>query len=277
MIKLRTNLQNSEKQIANLVEMQTQNGAHNILPFQLEDMKSQNTAGTWNNNVYTTLGVDFTVNNDGTILVNSSGATGLASFYITTHSAFEPGEYILSGCPAGGDISKYYLDIVDTYWGRYLMDTGSSGTGTIIADRLYHVRIIVETNTVVDNLLFKPMLRIGADIDSTWRPYAMSNRALTEWKEDYIKLYISCTDLNAGSYTTINLPENMLSVSYHISKIEFWVSTLCLVYGNVVYIDLPSNKKCVFYIEHDKLVVYTDEGTTFPDNSQLAVYIARDA
>ena len=64
----------------------------------------------------TIYGVNFTVNDDGTVLGNGT-ATGeipdnIARFSMLTGSyaiTLEPGTYRLSGCPEGGSSSTYYM------------------------------------------------------------------------------------------------------------------------------------------------------------------------
>ena len=54
----------------------------NKLPFDLATIKSYNTNGTWNDNVYSYIGLNVTVNNDGTFKISSGTTTNTFNFYL---------------------------------------------------------------------------------------------------------------------------------------------------------------------------------------------------
>lgn len=129
-------------------------------------------------------GVTFTDNNDGTVTVNGMSTYEDVSVY-NVASPWSPKlvvklqpntSYILSGCPDGGDSSKYYLqyrlanpDLSSSIWGN---DFGE-GVQIDTDDTKYYVgvRIIVRKDVLLENLLFKPMLRLAEIEDDTWEPY----------------------------------------------------------------------------------------------------------
>ncbi|MGN0480355.1 MAG: hypothetical protein ACI4EV_02155 [Lachnospiraceae bacterium] len=118
----------------------------------------------WNIN-----GLTFRINDDGTVVV-SGAATANVNFYcshITNSGLIIPfGIYTLSGCPEGGSIGSYYM------WANYTdgsgntvslgIDTGNGVSGNIpegIKGLGIYITIIKET--VVDGLIFKPMMNYG--------------------------------------------------------------------------------------------------------------------
>ena len=155
-------------------------GAKNLLYMTLESLKSNNTDGTWSNNVYTYNDVTFTVNSDGTISTSGT-ASGAVTFDIYTFSTWEkyPLKF-LSGCPSGGSLSNGYCvrAIRSAVFSKndegngVLLDQDNTGSTTF--------RINVQSGTNMANLTFKPMIRLATDTDPTYQPYAMTNKELTD-------------------------------------------------------------------------------------------------
>jgi len=73
---------------ASLAEV-VDSGAKNKLQYDLTSLKAANTDGTWNNNVYTVLGISFTVNSDLTISVSGTrtSTTGNAILNLSSYTA----------------------------------------------------------------------------------------------------------------------------------------------------------------------------------------------
>ena len=131
-------------------------------------------------------GVTFTVNDDQTVTVNGTNdGTGASTFVIVPNAqaiTIPDGNYILSGCPTGGGESVPF----DLRWymyspGKSAYDSGNgasieksgNGTGSNIA-------IVVKTGQTAHNITFKPMIRRAEITDSTYVPYAPTNRELYE-------------------------------------------------------------------------------------------------
>ena len=132
-----------------------------------------------NSNVSQTLnGVNFTVNSDGTVIVNGT-ATALVSYAVNT-SKYPSGQYALSGCPKNGSNTTYRLDIVDYTTGTPVViaiDTGNGASFELSDDDAdYRTRIRIASGQTVDNLVFKPMLCTKAawDISHQYVPYRPS-------------------------------------------------------------------------------------------------------
>lgn len=125
----------------------------------------------------TVRGVTFTVNADGSVTANGT-ATANADFDITVGST--AGDFILSGCPADGGSSKYYIAAYYTAVGStsYVHIGSDAGSGKSInipsnAENTI-VRIRINSGQTVDNVIFYPMIRPASVRDDSYEPYKPS-------------------------------------------------------------------------------------------------------
>lgn len=162
-------------------------GAKNLLP---NNAKTQ-----------TITGITFTVNSDGTVTANGT-ATALTWLQIW-RGKLKKGRYIVNGCPEGGIASGagYRLG----FWNEtpssgsviFVRETGEGDLIEITDETLdYALYAGIGDTTTVNNLVFKPMLRLATDTDSTYRPYAMTNEQLTESKFGMYPYLTNSDDLN---------------------------------------------------------------------------------
>ena len=156
-----------------------QNGAKNLLLFDLAAMKANNTDGTWSGNVYTLNDVTFTANDDGTISTSGTASAGITFTYYLYPSWKKTPTKFLSGCPSGGSLTEgYCLRAVAP--GQF--SRNDEGTG-IFLDQDFtgatYINITVQPSTDMTGLVFKPMIRLANDTDNTYQPYAKTNRNLT--------------------------------------------------------------------------------------------------
>lgn len=151
-------------------------GAKNLLTYPFADTNKELN------------GITYTDNGDGTVTANGT-ATGGNSWYMFSAYNKTPNietklqdgvKYILSGCPQGGSENTYFLlYYVTTGESERYVDTGNGvevekGTG----NRYWGIYIM--EGTTVSNLVFRPMLRLACDTDSTYVPYAATNKELTD-------------------------------------------------------------------------------------------------
>lgn len=131
----------------------------------------KNTATTKTNN-----GINFTVNDDKTILVDGTNDGTANSSFIINNYSLEAGTYILNGCPSGGSSTTYKLAIQKTSgWSILSLDTGSgSEQFTIDEATNIQVAIFIQKGQTISNLLFKPMIRLSSIIDDTYEQYGAS-------------------------------------------------------------------------------------------------------
>lgn len=122
-------------------------------------------------NTKTQNGIAFTVMDDGTVVVNGTATAG-TFFRFNTADAPIPGlevgrSYIFSACPKGGAYNTYYA--------RMLIDgqtTPETGSGIeFIAGSINYAYIYIAANTTVNNVVFKPMIRLATDTDETYESF----------------------------------------------------------------------------------------------------------
>lgn len=145
-------------------------GAKNLIPFPYAE-------GTTSK-----YGLDFTVNSDGSVTIDGTSTASSPVFYnlVGTMSASDvilgAGTYIFSNdanMPSGvsmrvGDANGAYFDI-----------TEKEITATFNSDINMYCLIRIAEGATVDNVTFYPMLRLASDTDSTYQPYAKTNKQLT--------------------------------------------------------------------------------------------------
>lgn len=117
-------------------------------------------------------GITYKVNSDGSILLNGT-ATANSSFVLVSNlfpiKLDKSKKYVLSGCPSGGGFESYRIFIQDT---TYQQGNSDIGNGVIFTTEYtdYYIFIIISEGVTVNNLLFKPMLNIGASAPP-YEPY----------------------------------------------------------------------------------------------------------
>jgi len=168
------------------------------------DWKSNGEIGAKNFNLYpynqstrTDNGVTFTVNEDGSITTSgTASATTNAVFLCHSRTKgtaqeliIKNGKYILSGCPSGGALNKYYIGCGRTHNSAFeslAIDMGSEIEFTLNGDDYSNDEVVLQVAITIyrgnnaDGLTFKPMLRLASDSDTTWQPYAKTNKELTQ-------------------------------------------------------------------------------------------------
>lgn len=142
---------------------------------------------------YVHQGVTFVLNSDSTVTVTRT-ATGTDTavcnlryngnaFYLNPYCT---GDYIMSGCPAGGSLDTYYLEAVNST-GATEYRKADDGTGARLTsytgDKNIIVRIKIDKNYSPDGLIFKPMVcsKAAWDITQAFVPNAMSAAEITAW------------------------------------------------------------------------------------------------
>ena len=147
---------------------------------------------------HTDNGVVWTVNDDGTVVANNKATGGTSNFVCharRTSASGRPtdlflpnGKYVLSGCPSGGQSSKYYTSVQVTKNSATSVLGSEYGSGvefTVDGDDYSntgaYVQVVcaVANNFTASNLKFYPMIRLVGDNDSAFQPYAMTNQDIT--------------------------------------------------------------------------------------------------
>ena len=147
----------------------------NKLESTLSNIKSRNTLGTWNGNVYTYNGVTFTINEDFSVTIGGSFSSR-AYFYISNNKFdIEKNSYILSGCPSGGSSSTYDIacDIFDgTSVQSTVKDVGQGlliDTTNLTSPKL-DLYIDIRSSSAIGKT-FYPMIRNAETTNGNYVPY----------------------------------------------------------------------------------------------------------
>lgn len=120
-------------------------------------------------------GITFTKNAYQTITATGS-ATANADYPLNTSQALVTGQkYTLSGCPTGGGADNFFLRQLSG-----AIDYGDGATFTAGSSSANFYIRIRSGYAIQGSLTFKPMLRPAEITDSTYVPYAPTNRELYE-------------------------------------------------------------------------------------------------
>ena len=118
-------------------------------------------------------GITYEISDDGTVVCN--GTTTSAHSYCYLGGYFEIAEensFVLSGCPLGGSERNYALQLYKQSTPNDTIEINEYGDGytKTLAKDVYQGVIVIRANQTVENLTFKPMLRLSGT-DSTYTPY----------------------------------------------------------------------------------------------------------
>ena len=215
---------------ANDVSWAEQNelGAKNLIPYPYYSTTTTNN------------GITFTDNGDGTITANGT-ATANANFTCIKRDTdagikLKVGEtYTLSGCPSGGGENRYILLIDETLNGSvhnlgYEYGDGVTFTLATASENYYNIIIRIFSGVTVNNLVFKPMLRLSSIADDTYVPYAKTNRELTE-------------DVN-NTYQAVKLGESITVTADGVKTLGTLMNEMNAAFASYANQNLASNKSC---------------------------------
>lgn len=169
--------------IQSIYDFNAKTGVHQFLKYDLPQLKSKNTSGTWASNVYTADGVTITVEDDLSFTVNADGnmSGSAVVFELDGYGKFLPtGDYLLSGC-TGGSATTYKVDVI-FQTGTYAPVCYDGDVALSIANDInYKARIVVyKTAGALSNKVFKPLIRLAQDTCTDFTLPAMTNMELTE-------------------------------------------------------------------------------------------------
>lgn len=150
------------------------------------------TSGTVNN-------VTFTVDkNTGIIIANSNGAAS-ATTTVSWQKDFSAGTYIFSAQLNGAN-DTYRMDVSKTDWTFVAVNYTGENTITLAEDTQLRFRVVIFSDYIADNVVFKPMLRLH-DTTPDFIPYgyliplAVSQTGQTNKNYD---IYIGDSPLTEG-------------------------------------------------------------------------------
>ena len=125
-----------------------------------------------NDENYTTNGITFTKNSDGSIVANGTAIANAKYYFVSesgTRENIKSGVYRITGCPSGGSASSYRIIIGITEIGEKY-ENGNGVNITISSDNTYYFAIFISGGQTVSDLVFKPMIVSGTE-DKPYEPY----------------------------------------------------------------------------------------------------------
>lgn len=155
-------------------------GNKNKLWTGLSNIKSINTDGTWNDNVYSINGIAYTIstNSSGNVTKIVANGTATANATLNVNSNFDTTNYngyIYSCLTQAGGSGKFRSAIQQngSPYTELANDTGSGATITTPSSgtKAGRVWIAISSGRTVSNLEFYPMVR-PSGTDSTFAPYS---------------------------------------------------------------------------------------------------------
>lgn len=188
----------------------------------------------------TTNGVTFTVNADGSVTVNGTATAN--AYFVVGKLTLSAGSYIVSGCPANGSSSKYFV-YADHSGGK--SDYGSGGAFTLADTKEVIATIAVRSGITVSNLTFYPMIRLASITDDTFEPY-QGDIYTVDFGQT---VYGGTLDWQTGVLTA-DRAMITLSGAENYTYVNGWQSGCCVIYGS----SLPGAVKIQGYATVAELV-----------------------
>lgn len=160
-------------------------------------------------------GITYTIDQSaGTVIASGSLAAGKTSSYLAIGKVSVVAGDILTGCPVGGGSSNYELVILNSsQTARIATDLGN-GFVAISTDANAVLGIYIRKN-LSSAIQFEPMVRIEEYKDSTFAPYAMTNRELTENQVKRFRTTLTASNITAGNGKTFYVSQNSLPSDFH--------------------------------------------------------------
>ena len=143
-------------------------------------------------------GITFTTNDMGVITANGT-ATSTANLILHTRGQGELNDFILNngtykinGCAQGGSQTTWYISYQYTNRNNQFAvlgndfgngDTDMIANGDYYSDDSVNLQVVVTiaSGVTVNNLTFKPMVRLATINDDTFTPYTMTNQEITKY------------------------------------------------------------------------------------------------
>lgn len=178
--------------------------------------------------------VTLTTNDsDKSVSVSTNGtASAMTTFSkdITDMAVDTTTEYILSGCPSGGSVDGYQLDIIaQNITMSSIVDTGDGVKFSFpvvpTGNQKYYIRIRIANGASV-NKTFHPMIRLATVTDSTYEPYHKSVEECLEDINDKLSYLEQTVTLSTSASTTVTFTDASITAN---SFIEYACSVWDLV------------------------------------------------
>lgn len=175
---LDTNITSLNEALTNEVTTRVALGTHNLCPNNITSQVIN--------------GVTVTTNtNTGVTQLSGTSNSNSITLPVASDLFLPAGTYVLSGIPKTSDSTGKYQGIVKyidgTEIGEGVRDRGlnnSLATFTLASDS--HIKVDLSISSLqATNFDYKPMIRLASDPNTTYQPYAMTNRELTDGRIKY--------------------------------------------------------------------------------------------
>ena len=200
----------------------------------------------------TKYGVTFTDNGDGTLTISGTqdGSStrpyyGCGQWWQTDKTAsnyfLKSGSSIIASISTSNDNIGIRVFAFNTS-GSTVHDNAVYGSQELTVGPFstdVYVAVCIETkanSSTIDNVTIYPMLRLASDTDSTYQPYAMTNRELTEVEDIFPDLTLSSSVTNNDTWTYASRLGKVVTIN-----ISFKVNTAIAQYGTIAS-GLPAPK-----------------------------------
>lgn len=232
----------SEKEV---VDFSSVNGLFEF-PFSVEE------SGNLLSNTMTTQtigGIDFTVEDDGTIEASGTSSDYTWSAYINENGETLPvGSYILSGCPEGGSSTTYRLQAFagdPSSPTLTVNDYGSGASFTLSDETTVKVRMLIKGSI---DATYSPMIRAASIEDDTYMEYGVPpgviefGEILVETEKDII----NSGDVETGVEIYLRARGPLTNPTiYNVDTNEYFKLNLSMSKGDLVYVNTKTKQKTV--------------------------------
>ena len=118
-------------------------------------------------------GITYIVNSDGTVHATGTSTAANSATLNIGHCVLPPGDYVLSGCPAGGASTLYRIRLGSgSYTGSVVaQEFGDGAAFTLTQETDVYARFYVAPAAGAIDFIIRPMIRLASDIDVTFEPY----------------------------------------------------------------------------------------------------------
>ena len=223
-------------------------------------------------NPWTTNGLTFTVNSDGSITVTgANSSSSVAVYYLMGTSLSTPTgvypvqidptkSYVFSGCPAGGSTSSYHVRVAysndGSTWSSFHSDTGS-GASVPTNYKYVTANIRIAGNySITGSLTFYPMLETGTVAHAYQRSQTVIDAG------NILTGYINANRIDANSITISKLASD---VTTPISNAQ---TTADSAVANMPVVNLIPDVYQSFAVNTNP---YTYRGITYTYNSDGSI------
>lgn len=154
-------------------------------------------------------GLTFSVDSGGVLTINGT-ATSNAEYVFKANAqnwCLPSGKYKVSGI-SGGSANTYYMSVTVSGANTKIIYNGETEIEVTSTDSI-RIAVGVKSGQTVNDLQIFPMVRIASDTDTTFRPYAMTNKELTDRANTtHGNYYGTCTTEAATAAKVVTVDED---------------------------------------------------------------------